>query len=186
MARGKSFGHCARFGLLVTITLLCVSGCVKATQHDSQTVYTFEPYIFLGALLASLAALPIGWFLRQKSVRVGWGMLILAPLFLVFVVPGLWSDFVKVDDQGFELKTGFWFAPTYHKVEFKNLASIALTDKIRSGRRGKQTSYDLQCQSPMGTGPTVPVGDLMKRALDDILAHAQAHGIAVMDQTDGQ
>ncbi|HEY2839846.1 MAG TPA: hypothetical protein VGJ26_11890 [Pirellulales bacterium] len=162
----------------------------EGRQRSSGSIYSYEPYVFGLMLLASVVAVPAGWFLRKKSGRVGgfgWVMLIGGPIMLVAVVPGFWSDFIKVDEQGFELKTGFWFAPTHYKVEFDKLSSIALTAETRTGRRGrKETSYFLQCAERAAAGDKVPVGDMMKVALDEILTRAHDKGVVLMDQTNGQ
>ena len=189
MAGGKTLGCRALQSVLVLIVLASVSGCVKATESESEKLYAFEPYVFLIGLVGSLVAIPAGWFLRKKSGRLGgfgWTMLVVGPLLLVLIVPGLLTDFVKVDDNGFDLKTGFWFSPTRHTIDFNKVTSITLTDEVSFGRRGKKVSYFLLCNQPAGPSVKVPVGDMMKYALDDILLRASVHGVTVQNQADDQ
>lgn len=181
-----------RIALLSTsavLVMLSISGCVKATEDGSGTVYTFERYVFELVLLAAFAAALIGWVLQRRGGRIGaygWSTLAFGFVLLVVLAPALWSDYIRVDAQGFELKTGLWFSPTHHMIDFNKLTSIALTDEIRSGRNGKRTNYFLVCEQHAGPSEKVPVGDMMKKALDDILQRANEHGVIVMDQQDGR
>jgi hypothetical protein len=175
----KSLG-CA--GLLL---MLCASlaGCVEQATANDTTVFRFERWLPLTVLAASLAGLPLAWLIRTKIARLGYGLLILIPIMLVVVVPGLWGDRVSVDHDGFSLKTGFWFSPTRCDVRFDEVQTIRHVSYIERGRRGDVRKYKLIVQSRRGHTQSVPSGDLMRYAVPTILETAQDRGIDVRDET---
>src|SRR5436309_1321513 len=104
----------------VLLTCLFLTGCVEESVSGDESTFRFARWIPLAAAAAAIAATVGGVFLRSVS-RYGWILLIGGPLFLIVVVPGLFMERVIVDDKHFDLQTGFWFAPTRHVVQFKDL-----------------------------------------------------------------
>jgi hypothetical protein len=68
-------------------------------------------------------------------------------------------------------------------MRFDDIASIDLISKERRARRGKRTDYNLICRLQSGATETVPVGDLMMKALREVLDAAAAKGVVVRDRT---
>lgn len=160
---------------------LCLTGCVNEQTSNGVTTFTFAGWVKTLSLLGSLGGLVGGIAIKNAVPRLGWGLLIICPLALVFMVPGLFTDFVTVDSEQFELKTGFWFAPTHHQIKFDDLAGATITSKSHYSRRGKSVSYDLHCNLRNGQQETVPIGDLMKGAIGRILDEFDARNIPWQD-----
>ena len=165
-------------GLL--IPLLC--GCVREFIVDDATVFKFQLWVPMTAMLACVALAIVGWFLRTVIARIGWGLLIVSPLMMLIAVPGLVFDRVTVKPQGFQLRTGFWFAPTLRDVTFSELTEIRVISKTRLTKAGRRTDYSLHCMKRSGDRTDVPVGDLMKRALEKVLQTAREANVPVKDQ----
>lgn len=166
---------------LLLLPALC--GCVAETQNGSATTYAFEWWTGVLSLVGGLLLTAGGVLLLAKF---GWRTIFLSivGLALLFVVtPSQFSDKVVVDDEHFELHTGFWFDSTDHTVRFADLRQIDLTTETTRGRRGrKNTSYYLVCLKKTGVTEKVPVGTLMRPATEkQILARAEAKGVAVID-----
>ena len=166
-------------GLSVGVLLLTGAGCIQKRVEGDQTVFAFERWVQIGVILIGLLALPAGWFLRRRSARLGYGLIIAGPLALIFLAPMLFSDEVRIDDRHFESRHGFWWSPTTHVVAFDDLSQIHLRVEVKQGRRGKSYSYYFDGRKKSGGQETVPLGDLMKEAAVEILVRAKANNIPI-------
>jgi len=136
--------------------------------------------VILGAAAGCVVGAAVGWVLRGWSARLGWGLVIMCPLLLVGMVPGLATDYVRIDPNGFECRYGFWFAPKQHAVRFDDLREIRWVETERRTRRGgTQIDIDLLCMQKDGRQQKVDVGDLMKQAVNEILENADARGVPI-------
>jgi hypothetical protein len=167
--------------LLVAAFLLTLASCYNVETVDGQRVYHFAGWVRALVPLAALAAVPVGWLVRRRSVWLSFVLLILAPVLLVMVAPATFVDKVVVDGQHFECRYGFWWAPSQHNVRFADLREIRLAETVSINRGGKQYHYTLHCFQKAGGEEKVPVGDLMKQALDDILSQARAAGVPLSE-----
>ena len=167
--------------------LLCLSGCVTETQSGDTSTFTFALWVSGSILLGGLAAMVGGWFLRTRSERWGWGLMIGGLLAVAIFAPTMFSDKATVSPELFTLRTGFFFAPTRHEVRFADVARMDLTKEVKPGRRGrKDTSYYLNFHLKAGESRKVPIGDLMKNgALERVLVIAATQNIPVADLTGG-
>ena len=177
-----------RFSATVAIGLAAIvcSGCDEKQVNGDSVTYRFAAWIGCSAIAAGLACIPAGWLILRHSNRwsnawlTGAILLIGAPVILLgLLAPSMYSDRVVVDADHFETTYGFWFSPTSVNVRFDDLNAIQVRAKVRQTRRGKQVTYDLHCARKSGGVQIVPAGDLMRQALDDVLARAQRRGVAV-------
>jgi hypothetical protein len=181
MSKLRASGRAAALALPLLLT-----GCIEKVSEGGLTIFKFETWgpmlvmvVSIGLIIAAV------WIFK----RVKWAAALLMVLGLagaVILGPGLFGDFVKVDAEHFELKTGFWFSPTHHEVRFDGLASIDLIAETRRSGRGKSTTFYLLCKPRSGAAQKVPIGDLMTPARDLILANAQARGVPINDLRGGQ
>jgi hypothetical protein len=177
--------------LFPTLGRLCLvaalggmAGCTVEKVEGNVTTFTFAPWVPALVFLGGVGAIPAGWLLRRWSPRWGWTLLILGPVGLVIVAPGLLLDHVTVDDRHFSLRTGFWFAPTVHEVHFSNLTRIEIVGETQTTRGGQRTNYYLLCYRKSGGADKVPIGDLMKQgAVIRVLESAKAQGIPIADRS---
>jgi hypothetical protein len=163
--------------LFVSPVLLC--GCTRKWDEGGTTHYAFELWVGLLLLVGSLAAIIGGWAMRIATARFGYGMVFTGAIGLLFIAPGMFLDRVTLSNEGFTLRTGFWMYPTRHDVKFSEVSAIAVTSKVKRGKRGKRTDYNLECTKSEGGMVSVPVGTLMKEVYEDILDKASDRGIAV-------
>lgn len=156
---------------------------------DARRIAQGETTLFLmsrGAILYVLGFSCIPFFLGcAVASRGGVFWLFSAPLFvvsatfLIVVGPTVWGDRVEVSANHFWSSHGFWFAPIDHRVEFTSMLFMEVRLRGVEGPAGP--SYDLWCSSVDGTKTAiVPVGDLMRVALPEIIAAATASGVNVL------
>jgi hypothetical protein len=164
----------------LALGLPCLSaGCHATTTQGDATVYTFAWWVPVSALLACLLAIPAGHVLAKRTLKVAYTLTGVGAGLLVVLVPSLFLDRVVLDDHHFSLRTGFWFYPRRHTVAFEDLSQLRLMRKIVHSRGKTTESYLLECEHKDGTTEEVPVGDLMKCAVRDILDRAESAGVAV-------
>jgi hypothetical protein len=152
---------------------LLLTGCTQEIVDGKKLTIKFELWVIIALVLVGLALLVAGFFVRQSSSKYGWIMMILGPVVAFLIAPGMYNDYVIIDDDHFELNTGFWFAPTQHNVQFSKVNEI----EIKSERTGKRTSTYMYCKMNNGTIEKVPVGTLMKEsAMNQILERMKKNG----------
>jgi hypothetical protein len=166
------------------ILLAGLSGCVEETVNGTNHIYTHELWGTVSILLSGLAAIPAGWFLREKSNRLGWGLIIAGPIAVIFIAPSLFQERATVDDSGFTLRSGIW-GMTVYDVKFAELQQIRITSEETRGRRGaKRTSYYFLCDHRVGPTVKVPLNNEVARAATPYLMEKLAElKIQVVDET---
>lgn len=166
--------------LAIALLAGLLSGCTTEYRDGETTVFTFAWYIPTLVILGGIVALLVGLVIVRKGGKWGWALIILGPLAAVVLGPGLVQDKVTINQSGFTLRTGFWFAPTLYEVRFKDVTGMQLISE--SGRRGRK-SYYILCLTRSGS-QKVPEGDLMRNGPSDrILEMAAELGIPIEDRT---
>jgi hypothetical protein len=165
--------------LLGAFVLLGLSGCVSRQVQGDTAVYTWEGYVGILVVLAGLGAAAAGWFLCEYEKRLGYSLLIGVPLLLVFLAPGLFLNSVRVDDDHFEVHTGWWWAPTEENIRFSDVQEIEYYEEEHFNRRGTSYSYYLECLLKSGERKQVPLDMLGEVAADEIFEKAEARGVTV-------
>lgn len=162
----------------LAVVALMLSGCVEKTEEAGRSTYGFAGWVIALVIIGGLVSVPLGWVVRRLSERWGWVLMIVGPIALVIVAPALFLDRVVVDNQHFEARYGFWFAPTTHDLTYADVRSMTVV--AVPGRRG-QTKYELHCALRNGGETVVHVGDLVRYAVPEILTRARAAGVPVQD-----
>jgi len=171
--------------LCVGMSLCLLSGCVSQKVDGDTTTFSFSLWVPLLSAVACIGGAAWGWVNRDGESRYPWAGLILGPIALVTIVPGLFLDRAVVTPQHFRLNTGFWFHPTRHEVQFQDVQRINLVVEESRGRRGRKNyNYYLDCYQRSGGMQHVPIGTLMQEgALEKVLEMAVQRGIPIADMT---
>jgi hypothetical protein len=168
---------------LSAILLVILGGCVQETTDGATQTFTYEWWVPLSVLLAGIVAAPAGWVLRNSSERLGWALLILAPIAAIFFAPSLFRDRAMVDDSGFSVRTGIWGLTAVHEVKFDDLKQVRLISEEVTGRRGaKHTNFYLLCERKDGTSAKVPLNNTVSEAAAPHFVQRLAdHGIPIAE-----
>ncbi len=159
--------------LILPLALVFLTGCTEETVEGSKLTVKFATWVPIAVILGGIAAGVGGFFLKRYNTKYGWTLLVLGPVMAVIVGPGMLKDHLIVDDDHFELETGFWFMPTKHSIRFDEIRSI----EIKEEPNGKSTKVTMYCRKNNNEMVAVPVGDLMKQgALDRIVQRAKSKG----------
>lgn len=164
-------------GLLV-LGLCLVAGCREKEVRGDESVYAFAPWVAPVVILAGIVATPAGWFLRKKTAKIAWIMMILGPVAVLFIGPSVLMDKAYMDAQRFEMNTGFWFAPSRYHVRFDDLREVHWV--VEEDRRGI-SKVNLECVLKSGQRQTIPVNDLLEGdAVTDLLERIRRRGIPII------
>jgi len=166
-----------RFSLPTAAFALCfLTGCYEQTVRGDESVYRFAWWLGPVIITVGLLGVPVGWLLRQWNPKLGFVVMVLAPILLIIVAPSMYSDRVVVDGRHFEARYGFWFSPSVHVVPFDDLTAIRYVAK--EDHRGRVT-YRIHCVHKTGSTTEVSAGDLVRNAVPEILDRARVRGIIV-------
>jgi hypothetical protein len=172
------------------LVLLAISrhlgpGAVATTQQGNATVYSYSPQgsvvimAVFGGLATLACVLAVLFWMQRGAVQRGASveLFLLASGALVVAPSGRRHCVVVTRDRVFH-RVGLWFSSTDTELEFNSLshAWIVETDPGHPGRR----TYELQCRK-RGGGELVaiPIYDLLKAALPEVLRRAAQRGVVV-------
>lgn len=176
---------CSRRAFAGTFLLLAVTtGCVRESTDAGDEVFQYQLWAPLALVAAGIAAAPIGWFLRNRSTRFGWGLLVLGPLFALALAPSLYLERVTVGGDGFHVRSGIWGSTAVFDVDFNQIRSLRFITQTRTTRRGRRTEQVMVCVPTTGGETRIPLNNDVKRAaVKAIVQQAAARGIQVIDET---
>jgi hypothetical protein len=161
----------------VSFALIGISGCIKREADGGTAVYRMENWIIAATALGGILAAPAGWALRKRSARFGWALLILGPLAVVFLVPAMLAERVKVDADHFE-RTALP-GQDKHDIKFDDLAGIEYkTEQSFSGRR-RTTKHVFILTYKQKPPERLTLGTLLQAAAPEIAERARAKGVMV-------
>ena len=164
---------------LIAILFAC-AGCIQRTEHGDVSTYGFETWIMLATAVGGVVAAPVGWLLRKRSTRLGYGLLILGPLAVFFLVPVMWTDRVIVDSNHFE-RSSAMPGSNNQSIRFDDVLAMHYHSAVeRSGRRSSRKYY-LDVTRKDGPVQTITLGTLLQEAIKEILGRSVAHGIKVSE-----
>ncbi len=172
--------------LAVVAITLSAAGCTDTRTDGGTTTITFAWWVPVLAGLGGVLAVAVGLLVRRRTWW-GWALVVGGPVVAVVVGPGLALDQVVVGPDTFTLRTGFWFDPTIHEVQFADLRAVTATAEEKRGRRGSKTiSYYFLCAKHSGGTVKIPLGDLMKEGgIEAFRAAIAGRNILYTDSTGG-
>ena len=165
------------------ILLATFAGCVRQTTDGATTTFRYETWVPPSVLLAGIAAAPLGWQLRKRSARFGWGLVIAGPLAAFVLAPSLFRDRVTLADDGFHVRTGLWGLSAVHDVKFDEVRTLRIISETTTNRRGRKTNYFFLCEMKHGGSVKVPVNnEVSKAAAEPILRRVAARRIPIINE----
>lgn len=152
--------------------------------------YTLPLYIPLAVTAVALAFAGLGgFFVRRRgkikmSLRYAFVCFLMAALFGGLMAPGMFMDRVTISEQRLEQPRGIWFMSDYGMKGFDlaKVRSIAVTERLRTARRGSRFQEIWTATYDDGTEVEVVAGDLWKYHGGEIAARLRKRGIPVIDQ----
>lgn len=151
------------------------------------SVYSYPSRVVGCAVVAGLALVVAGWLLtrgRSKSsdlAAYGFALMFFGgPFGLVFLAPSLYYDRLVVSEHTVRVHTGFWWSPTIRTIELDELRALKLVLKRSNNARTPwRIDRELTCVHKAGDVRDVPVGDLLRVGLEEILDKAKQRGVQV-------
>lgn len=167
-------------GVLAVVSCLCLTGCVSESQTGSGSTFKFQWWIPTLITVIALLLIVGGVLFTVRKKQGAWVAILVGIVGMLFG-PNMFFDRAVIDDDHFELSTGFFFSPTYFNIKWDNVANIHGSMEEKTGRRGrKSTSYYLNFNLKSGGSEKVPSGDLMKNGpIKKLVELAAKKGIKV-------
>lgn len=153
---------------------------ISRSEIQGTTVYS-PPFVFpiiFGVLGIAVGAMAVVFWMQGRIYRILAPVLALLSLFVLFNTPTGMNHSLIVTPHSFELRIGSWYSPVDTKVEFASLAYLSV-DEAKAG------DYELRALTRTGNKISVPICDLLKRALPDVLERAARHDVVIGDNADG-
>jgi hypothetical protein len=162
---------------LIAVLTAFIAGCYTTEQQGDATVVTYSGKVLLTLTAGTIIGIIVGLIMyrRENTHDKGVWVFGIAALFGIFVLPGIFKDEVRIDDQGIHQRTGFWFMPNRKGFDFDEVASISLRE-IRK-RRTTETQWTLHLRN--GGTRTLDPGDLWDYCSEEIAAALAQKGIPV-------
>ena len=179
ISRAALSGRATGSLLAAAFALCLVPGCHELVAHGDQSTYRFAWWLGPAVIVAGLLGIPLGWVLRKWNGKLGFALMVLGPVLLVVVAPAMYNDRVVVDNEHFEARYGFWFAPTVHNLQFRDLREIRYVAVPADNGR---TNNELHCLTAAGELRIVHAGNLVVKCVPEIMQRARAAGIPVVNQ----
>jgi hypothetical protein len=182
----------ARGVILVLIVLIVILqtvgfGTIKSVREGDTTIFSSSPLstvfsIIFGLVVCGMSAL--FWMTRRFFFRLVSVFLFLMATFLFVNAPTGWNHRVVVTPDSFFHRAGAWYAPRETTVAFDSLKYMAVVEKEPEPRGARR--YDLLCVPKQTNEPiSIPIYDMMKKALPEILQYAAQHNVFIEENADG-
>ncbi len=174
---------------LLMLALLTIPGIAEVRSVRNGEVVTYSspfslPLIF-GAMGVVTTLAAVAYWMRTWWLYRALGIALAAiSLYVFFNAPtGLNHRLVVTPDYFFQ-RIGSWYAPIETKVDFNSL--IYLTVAETKPDRGRK-AYELRGnKKETGERIRVPISDMLKKALPEILKRAAQHEVLIGDGADGR
>jgi hypothetical protein len=165
-----------RVGVLAPWCLL-FSGCVTRSASDAGASFHYQWWLPIGLFVAGVVFVPIGWFVRRHSGRIGWGLIIAGPVAALAFAPSLLMERVFVHDRGFEVRSGIWGMTANETVNFDGVQSLRIAQEETGGRNSRMIEV-LYFDMKAGPGVRLPLNNDVKiEAGKEIAVRAAQRGI---------
>ncbi len=168
--------------LVIQIILLLLSDIqVSMVKTENTTRYALPLTLLssicvLGITTGILAA--FYWMQRKFLFRVI--ALVLSPLtlFIFFHIPTVFNQYITITQESFHQRSGPWYAPDDIEIPFDSLIYLVVKD-------GNESNYELHAFLKGGNKLSIPIDNLMKKALPEVLTRAEQHDIVLGLGADG-
>lgn len=174
----------ARGALMVLVVLLLILKLskIEISRAESGGAAVFSPPLLLPIISAVLGvlvgAVAVVFWMQGRIYRVLAPVMALLSLYVLFNAPTGMNHHMIVTPDSFDLRIGSWYSPIDTKVEFASIAYMIVDDAKAGG-------YELRAFTKSGEQISVPMCDLLKQALPDILRGAARHSVVIGEGADG-
>jgi hypothetical protein len=166
--------------VLAVFVLLALTGCITETTQGGATVFRYEGWLGPLAIFFGVVAVVVGYFLCEYDKRLGFALLVIPPFLLLLFVPNCFLDQVKVDDDHFEMRSGWWWEPTRTNLRFADLERMDYFEEEQRGHRpGFHYIVYLECVDKDGEHFRIDLDELGFEAVGAIMTRAGAQGVTV-------
>ena len=154
---------------------------ISAVKDGNTTLY--KPPLVLPVIssamgiLTGVAAL-VFWMQPASIFRLFAIILAMIASYVLFNAPTGLNHHLIVTADSFKQRIGPWYSPWDTKVEFNSLAYLSV-------ERTKDGAYAFQAYTKSGEEIFVPVHDLMRKAVPEIMQRAGQCGVVIGDGPDG-
>ena len=153
---------------------------VSRVEAEGTTVYS-PPLLFpiISAVLGILVgAAAVVFWMQGRISRIFAPVLALLSLWVLFNAPTGMNHRLIVTPHSFDPRLGSWYSPVDTKVEFASLVYL-IVDSAKAG------GYELRAVTKSGNQNSVPMCDLLKQALPDVLQAAARQNVVIGEGADG-
>ena len=168
--------------VLAVLFLILTLSKIEISRAEADVATVYSPPLILPIISAVLGILigagAVVFWMQGRIYRVLAPMMALLSLYVLFNAPTGMNHHMVVTPDSFDLRIGSWYSPTDTKVEFASLAYIIVADAKGGG-------YELRAFTKTGKEISVPMCDLLKQALPDVLRGAARHSIVIGEGADG-
>jgi len=171
----------AIFTLLVTLPVLLLFGPRISTVTDGNSI-VYSPSLVLPVISFAFAVIigvgaVVFWMQPRGFSRSIAAALALVALYVLFNAPTGLNHRLVVTPHSFDLRIGSWYAPQNTKLDFTSLHYLSV-DQLKDG------GYEINAITREGTQTSIPVNDLLKKALPEILRGAAQSGVVIGDSAE--
>ena len=176
--------------LIILLVLLKTVGLADVTSvtRGNMTVYSAPPFVsILSGIIGIVVcvAAVVYWMQRGIFCRGVSVALFVISTWVLFNAPTGINHRVVVTPEYFFHRVGSWYSPVETRVDFKSLVYVSIGEAKRASKDRK--SYELRCTKDGGADTIrIPVYDLMKKALPEILKRAAEHDVVIGEGSDGR
>lgn len=168
--------------LAVLLFLILKASKVDISRAEINGATLYTPPLLLPIISAVLGimvgAVAVVFWMQGRIYRVLARVMAVLSAYVLFNAPTGLNHRLIITTNSFDLRVGSWFSPLDTKVKFASLAYMSV-DVSKSG------GYELRALTKSGEEISVPMCDLVKQALPDVLREAARHNVVIGESADG-
>jgi hypothetical protein len=179
-------GVMAACGVLVVVLQVFGLGSISSVHDGQQTIYSASllgPVLFgvFGLVICTVAI--VFWMQPGRFFRLVSLVLFLLAISAFIEAPDSLVHRVCVNPDGFVDRSGAWYRVEEIRVDFDSLSTVTVGP--REGNEPGDQTQEIRCL-PRDGGETIriPIYDMMKEALAEILRNAARHGVFIIENVD--
>jgi len=124
------------------------------------------------------------WMRQRGFYRAVSVALLTISIYVLFNAPSGINHRVTVTPDYFFHRVGSWYSPVETRVDFKSIVCIGIGETLRS--KNKRRTYELIClRKGGGDAIRIPINDMMKKAVPEILKRAAENNISIVPRPEG-
>jgi hypothetical protein len=165
--------------LAIAVVCLTQAGCRTIIEKGDETIVCFNLTVRLCAVLLPLVGMGVCIYLIRNQIRRFEASVVLLVLIAleIAVVPGVWSDNLRITPEEISQTTGFWWAPTRHQLLISSMKEVRLGETTH-GKTQVFPTWEVLHKD--GRKEQLELSDLWSGGEDMLLKKLQEHGVQVI------